>query len=60
MELDRQFQDKMNIALSRPERVLLWDLIGRELDQIKWDNVESQYKQDRIRLLKQLEILIIG
>jgi hypothetical protein len=56
----REYQDKMNIALTRPERILLWDLIGRELDQIKWDTVESQYKQDRIRLLKQLEILIIG
>jgi hypothetical protein len=58
--MDREFQDKMNIALTRDERILLWDLVGRELDKIKWDTVESQYKQDRIRLLKQLEILIIG
>ena len=58
--MDRKLEDKMNIALTRPERVLLWDLIGRELDNLKWDAVESQFKQDRIRLLKQLEILIIG
>jgi hypothetical protein len=58
--MKREFEDKMNIALTRPERVLLWDLIGRELDNLKWDAIESQFKQDRIRLLKQLEILIIG
>ena len=58
--MKREFEDKMNIALTRSERVLLWDLIGRELDNLKWDAVESQFKQDRIRLLKQLEILIIG
>jgi hypothetical protein len=58
--MDREFQDKMNIALTRDERILLWDLVGRELDKIKWDTVESQYKQDRIRHLKTIEILIIG
>lgn len=56
----REYQDKMNLALTRDERILLWDLIGRELDSIKWDNVESEYKQKRIRLLKTLEILVIG
>ena len=38
--MDRQLQDKMNIALTREERVLLWDLIGREYDRLQ--NIELE------------------
>lgn len=57
--MDRKLQDKMNIALTREERVLLWDLIGREIDKVKWDS-ESGWAKDRLQKLQVLEILIIG
>ncbi len=57
--MDRKLQDKMNIALTREERVLLWDLVGREIDKLTWDT-KSEWSQDRLSKLKQLEILIIG
>lgn len=57
--MDRKLEDKMNIALTREERILLWDLIGREIDNRKFE-VDSKWSQDRIKQLKVLEILIIG
>ena len=57
--MDRILQDKMNIPLTREERVLLWDLIGREIDKVKWDS-ESGWAKDRLQKLQVLEILIIG
>ncbi len=57
--MDRKLQDKMNIALTREERVLLWDLVGREIDKLTWDN-KSEWSQDRLSKLKVLETLIIG
>lgn len=57
--MDRNLEDKMNIPLTRQERVLLWDLIGREIDKLKWDT-ESGWAKDRVDQLKVLEILIVG
>jgi hypothetical protein len=61
--MDRKFQDKMNIALTREERVLLWDLIGREKDkmvsEIDKPYIEN-YLTDRLKQLKVLEVLIVG
>jgi hypothetical protein len=57
--MDRKLQDKMNIALTREERVLLWDLVGREIDKLIWDT-KSEWSQDRLSKLKVLETLIIG
>ena len=57
--MDRKFEDKMNIALTREERVLLWDLIGREIDKLEWCT-QSNWIDDRIKKLKVLEILIVG
>ena len=57
--MDRKLEDKMNIALTRDERVLLWDLIGREKDNLVW-NDNSDWAKRRIEKLKVLEILIIG
>jgi hypothetical protein len=57
--MDRKLEDKMNIALTRDERVLLWDLIGREKDNLIW-NDNSDWAMRRIEKLKVLEILIIG
>ena len=57
--MDRKLEDKMNIALTRDERVLLWDLIGREKDNLIW-NDNSDWGMRRIEKLKVLEILIIG
>ena len=56
--MDRKLEDKMNIALTRDERVLLWDLIGREKDNLIW-NDNSDWGMRRIEKLKVLEILII-
>jgi hypothetical protein len=59
--MDRKLQDKMNIALTREERVLLWDLVGREIDKLKWEKcIAEGYVNDKINRLKVLEILIIG
>lgn len=58
-DIDRKLEDKMNIALTRDERVLLWDLIGREKDNLIW-NDNSDWAKRRIEKLKVLEILIIG
>lgn len=57
--MERKLEDKMNIALTRDERVLLWDLIGREKDNLVW-NDNSDWAKRRIEKLKVLEILIIG
>lgn len=59
--MDRQLQDKMNIALTREERVLLWDLIGREYDRLQNSGyTDEQFIKDKVKQLKVLEILIIG
>ncbi len=59
--MDRILQDKMNIALTREERVLLWDLIGREIDKLKAEKcIAEGYISDRINRLKTIEILIVG
>jgi hypothetical protein len=61
--MDRKLQDKMNIALTREERVLLWDLIGKEKDkmvsEIDKPYIEN-YLTDRLKQLKVLEVLIVG
>jgi hypothetical protein len=57
--MDRKLEDKMNIALTRSERVLLWDLVGRELDKLEW-MTESDWRDNRVKQLKLLEVLIIG
>lgn len=57
--MDRKLQDKMNIALTREERILLWDIIGRRIDELKWDT-ESKWARDTVKNLKVLEILIVG
>jgi hypothetical protein len=59
--MDRKLQDKMNIALTREERVLLWDLIGREYDRLQncgYDDL--QFVKDKVKQLKILETLIIA
>ena len=59
--MDRQLQDKMNIALTREERVLLWDLIGREYDRLQnCGYTDEQFIKDKVKQLKVLEILIIA
>lgn len=58
-DIDRKLEDKMNIALTRDERVLLWDLIGREKDNLIW-NDNSDWAIRRIQKLKVLENLLIG
>jgi hypothetical protein len=59
--MDRQLQDKMNIALTREERVLLWDLIGREYDRLQNSGyTDEQFIKDKVKQLKVLELLIIG
>lgn len=59
--MDRQLQDKMNIALTREERVLLWDLIGREYDRLQNSGyTDEQFIKDKVKQLKVLEVLIIG
>jgi hypothetical protein len=60
--MDRKLQDKMNIALTREERVLLWDLIGREIDKLesKKDELLESFIIDRVKQLKVLEVLIVG
>jgi hypothetical protein len=50
----------MNIALTREERVLLWDLLGREIDRLKGEKELSKWGTDRLDKLKVIEILIIG
>ena len=61
--MDRQLQDKMNIALTREERVLLWNLIGNEKNKIIAE-IDKPYIEDyltrRLKQLKILEVLIIG
>lgn len=60
--MDRKLQDKMNIALTREERVLLWNLIGREIDLVesKKDELLESFIIERVKQLKLLEVLIIG
>jgi hypothetical protein len=59
--MDRKLQDKMNIALTREERVLLWDLIGREYDRLQNSGyTDEQFIKDKVKQLKVLEVLIIG
>ena len=59
--MDRQLQDKMNIPLTREERVLLWDLIGREYDRLQNSGyTDEQFIKDKVKQLKVLEVLIIG
>jgi len=61
--MDRKLQDKMNIALTRDERVLLWNLIGNEKDKIVAE-IDKPYIEDyltrRLEQLRVLEILIVG
>ena len=61
--MDRQLQDKMNIALTRDERVLLWNLIGNEKNKIIAE-IDKPYIEDyltrRLEQLKIVETLIIG
>ena len=61
--MDRKLQDKMNIALTRDERVLLWNLIGNEKDKIIAE-IDKPYIEDyltrRLKQLKVLEVLIVG
>ena len=59
--MDRKLQDKMNIALTRDERVLLWNLVCNEYDFIVKNNKQfNTFQEDRLKQLKVLEILIIG
>jgi hypothetical protein len=59
--MDRKLQDKMNIALTREERVLLWDLIGREYDRLQNSGyTDEQFIKDKVKQLKVLEVLIIA
>jgi len=60
--MDRKLQDKMNIALTREERVLLWDLLGREIDKLesKKDELLESFIIERVKQLKVLEVLIVG
>ena len=59
--MDRKLQDKMNIALTREERVLLWNLVCNEYDSIVNNNTEfNTFQEDRLKQLKVLEVLIIG
>jgi hypothetical protein len=60
--MDRKLEDKMNIALTRDERVLLWNLIGNEYDKLvnNSDKFLDAFVADRLKKLKVLEILIIG
>ena len=60
--MDRKFEDKMNIALTRDERVLLWNLIGNEYDKLvnNSDKFLDAFVADRLKKLKVLEVLIIG
>jgi hypothetical protein len=60
--MDRKLQDKMNIALTREERVLLWNLIGREIDLVesKKDELLESFIIERVKQLKVLEVLIVG
>jgi hypothetical protein len=59
--MDRKLEDKMNIALTREERVILWNLVCAEYDSIVNNNDElNTYQKDRLQKLKVIEILIIG
>jgi hypothetical protein len=60
--MDRKLEDKMNIALTRDERVILWNLIGNEYDKLvnNSDKFLDAFVADRLKKLKVLEILIIG
>lgn len=60
--MDRKLEDKMNIALTRDERVLLWNLIGNEYDKLvnNSDKFLDAFVADRLKKLKVLEVLIIG
>ena len=60
--MDRRFEDKMNIALTRDERVILWNLIGNEYDKLvnNSDKFLDAFVADRLKKLKLLEVLIIG
>jgi hypothetical protein len=59
--MDRKFEDKMNIALTREERVILWNLVCAEYDSIVNNNDElNNYQTDRLKKLKTIELLIIG
>jgi hypothetical protein len=62
--MDRKLEDKMNIALTREERMLLWNLIGAEIHKLEnetpIDNQWQAYMVAKIKKLKVIEILIIG
>ena len=59
--MDRKLEDKLNIALTRDERVILWNLVSNEYDSIVNNNDElNTYQKDRLQKLKTIEILIIG
>lgn len=60
-DMDRKLQDKMNIPLTREERVILWNLVCDEYDKIVRENDRfTVYQLDRLKELKVLETLIIG
>ena len=53
--------DTMNIKFTRNQRVILWNLIGDEYDRIVENNDKlDSYLLDRLKALKELEILIVG
>ena len=56
-------EDTMNIKLTRDQRVILWNLLGKEKDRIVAE-IDKPYIDDyltkRLKELKILEILIIG
>ena len=59
--MDRKLEDKMNIALTREERMLLWNLIGAEIHKLESsDHFLEAYIIDKLKKLKVLEILIVG
>jgi hypothetical protein len=59
--MDRKLQDKMNIALTRDERVILWNLLCDEYDFIVDNNKQfNTFQEDRLKQLKSLILLIIG
>lgn len=54
-----------NIKLSREQRILIWNLIGAEIFKLESVHKTDDYyyetiKNDKLKKLKELEILIIG
>lgn len=54
-----------NIKLSREQRILIWNLIGAEVFKLEAKEQTNDYhfetiKNDKLKKLKELEILIIG